>query len=494
MQILGLDINIGFGGDKIKAARKEIDIGPVTKPIVNSRASVKRELPFPNELTGLSKSLRTVTPEFQFDVIPILRKLSKINPDVSQAMNDFVRLANTGHKINFDPSVPADQVDKMRAYLKDASSTWHAGAAGVDGIVNKMFRQIMIGGALSTEWIPNMALNQIDQIRFLEPENVRFVVNKGARTYKPYQKLKNMGLGIIGADKDLKKLNTNQYKYIALNGDLDNPYGIPPYMAVIDPIATQTSMVDNIKNIINMLGILGYLDAKIAKPDMMENETEPAYEARLIQFLTETKERVLEGFADGANVGFIDDHEFDFKATVKSAEGVQGLFEQNELAIASALQYDAIFMGRPGASETLVTVMFTKMLAQLTNVQNIIIQNLEFGYKLALSLAGFSFKDLNVVFKRSTIQDDLKYQQAQEIMVRNQIVKYQYGIIGLEQWADELGYVKPDKKEPRIDINTQDPSGDAAAKKKKEEGKDTSERKTTDKNNTQGTVKKRSNK
>lgn len=471
--------------DKLSLAKKEISIGKKKNIVVSSGASSSRDLPI-NSIEGLMKSMRTAKPGFEFDVIPLIRKLSRINPDVNQALNDFTKLANTGHKITFDPSVGADQIDEMRVFIEESALDWHHGAAGMSGIVNKMFRQLQIGGAISNEWIPNMNLNNIDQIRFINPENIRFVVDKRQKYYHPYQKLKNK---IENYRDDLKKLNTNQYKYYALNGDTDVPYGIPPYLASLDPISTQTKMVDNIKFVIEAMGLLGYIDAKIDKPLQQPGENDKAYEQRLISLLDQMKERVTKGLRDGVNVGFIDDHEFEFKQTTKTAQGVKELYEMNELLIASGLNYDAIFMGRPGATETLVTVMFTKMLAQLTNIQNIVKINLEFGYRLALSLGGFSFKSLKVEFNRSTITDDLKYQQAQEILRRNLIMDYQYGLIGLEDMADKLNYVKPDQKSPRIDINNHDPATGEVKRQKKEKGKDASDKKGRDKKNPQGTVK-----
>jgi hypothetical protein len=129
------------------------------------------------------------------------------------------------------------------------------------------------------------------------------------------------------------------------------------------------------------------------------------------------------------------------------------------------------------------------MIAQLTNIQDVVKDNLEYGYKLALTLGGYKFKNLKVAFNRSTIQDDLKFQQADEIKIRNCVVKYQYGLISLEQMADELGYLKPDEKEPRIDINGEDPIGDASKRKSREDGKNKSDRKGTEKKNPQGKVK-----
>jgi hypothetical protein len=459
------------------------------KVVVNTTPSVSRDNG-KDFLKNLEASLKVVTPEFDFGVIPVIRKLSKINPDVNQALNDFIKLANTGHKIKFDDSVSGEKMEEVRNYLTEEAKNWHTGAAGMNGIVNKMFRQMQVGGALSNEWIPNMSLDGIEEIRFLNPENVRFIVEKKRSKYHPYQQLHHTPLNNKQGFQNLRRLNTNQYKYYALNGDTDLPYGIPPYIAALEPISTQRKMVDNINFIIEMMGILGYIDAKIDKPDQQADENDEAYEKRLNKLLTDFKDRVKEGVRDGISVGFMDDHEFDFKQTAKDARGVKDLFDQNELLIAGGLNYDAIFMGKPGSTETLVTVMFTKMISSLTNIQNIVKENLEFGYKLALTLKGFKFKSLHVEFNKSTVTDNLKYQQAKEILTRNLETHFKYGLISLQQFADELGYESPDQKEPRISLEgAPDAMGDAKKKEDREKDKDKSDRKSRDKSNPQGTVK-----
>lgn len=465
-------------GQQIELLKSEIE-ALKTKPIevedksvvVSPGASSRRDIQ-PDTYNYLDTSLQVITPDFQMEVIPIIRKLAKINPDISQAYNDTVRLANTGHTILFDPRVSSQQIDEMRSFIEEASKSWHVGAAGMNGIVNKMFRQLLIGGALSTEWIPNFELDNLEQIRFVDPETIRFI--QTTKSYHPYQKLRHTW-NLSNPMFNLKKLNTVQYKYYAYNGDTDTPYGYPPYLAALDAIATQKNMISNIKYIVECLGVMGYLDAKIAKPDQQSGESEQAYAARLKQFLTDFKTVLQNGMRDGVSVGFQGEHEYEFKQTAKTAQGATELFDQNEQLIASGLQFDSAFMGRPG-SETVVTILFTKMIAQLVNSQNIVAENLEYGYKLALKLAGFKFKTLKVRFKRSTITDDLKFQQAEEIKIRNCMAKYNYGVISLDQMADELGYETPDQKEPRIDINNVDVSTGAVKKQQREDQKDKSAR------------------
>jgi len=478
---------------QIELIKKDISIDG-KRTIVTPGPSSARDIPVSSAFDVVQASLRVLPTDVQSDiVVPLIRQLVKVNPDASQALNDFVRLANTGHKIKFDPSVGESQVEDMRNFILESSKSWHVGAAGMNGIVNKMLRQVQIGGASSIEWIPNLDLNNLEECRFVNPETIRFVVDKNYKSYQPYQRPHFRH--IIDNIKNLRKLNQLQFKYFALNGDTDLPYGYPPYLAALDSISTQKHMVDNIKFIVTLLGAFGYVSANMEKPDQQAGETDEAYLARLKKLLQEFKQVVQSGTRDGVLVGFKDDHEFEFKETTKNASGVKEIFEQNELLVAAGLGTDPVFMGRPGGTETLVTVMFQKMLSQLRNTQDIISEQLEFGYKFALTLGGFKFKRLHVEFNKSTLTDDLKYQQAQEIKIRNLNELYDQGQISQDQYADEMNLIKPDQQQPRITREQKtagsQPDGkmSPSTKKSVKDGKNKSAKKGRDKNNPRGTVK-----
>ena len=110
---------------------------------------------------------------------------------------------------------------------------------------------------------------------------------------------------------------------------------------------------------------------------------------------------------------------------------------------------------------------------------------LERIYSLELRLAGFNNKGVKVTFGTSTISDELKVQQGLEYKIKNLMTLYAQGIIDQDQFAWEMGYETPAESGPREDYI--DPGSTPAAggiqDKKREEGKDASDRKGRDKNN-----------
>lgn len=393
-----------------------------------------------------------VNMEFISEYIPIIRKLSWINQDVGLAINDMVQLTNTGHRIKFDPGVLGEQQEEMRRHIQVRQKEWGDGIDGMNGLVNKMVSQIWIAGALSNEWVPASDLSKISNLALVNPETIRFSWNKKKLRFNPYQK-QNYETGERVLEK-MVKLNENTFKYFALNGDTEIPYGIPPFLTAMNALSTQGDMDQNIRFIMKQIGLLGFFEALMAKPHQEDGESDEQYAARLVKMLDEAKDNLLSGIGEGIVVGYKEDHEFNFNSTTKNLNGVADIYSQNERLVANGLKVAPEFLGiGSGGAETGINIIFTKMLSQLQNVQKIVAANLKYGYSLELKLAGFNFKHLQVEFNPSTITDELKFQQGMEYKIRNVFNKYQMGVIGQQEAAFELGYDKPDQKEPRGPIS-----------------------------------------
>lgn len=435
----------------------------------------------------LSPNKKLIVPELLLKVLPQIRKLSIVDDNLSLALNDLVLLTNTGHKIKFDPEVPADQVKKMRDHLIEKSKTWVDGVANMDNFAAKLIAQAYLCGCISNEWVPDNDMKGIKSCFMINPENIRWVYDKRKQRYFPYQYTPGtVGDTPLSNVKDTYlKLNSRTYKYFAVNGFGETPYGIPPWLPALRTIAKLYRMDENIDNMLTLMGLLGFLEVKVEKPTQEDGESDVAYIGKLDNFLRKTQKEVVHGMSKGVVTGFMDDHEFEFHPTTKDISGVDYLYGENLKKVANSLKFPGTFMGlnTTGGTETGLSIIFTKMLSQLRNVQNIVGENLSIGYRYELLMAGFKFKTLTVEFNPSTITDLLKTEQANEYKIRNVSNKYNMGIISQEQAADELGYDAPAEKEPRqpIELN--------GAQETREKEKDASDRKTREKNKPQPKVK-----
>ena len=346
------------------------------------------------------------------------------------------------------------------------------------GLINRMICQIMVGGALSTEAVPNTDLTGLSTILFINPEDIRFErENNGV--YQPYQLNRFKGTN----DKpQYIKLNTATYIYVGMYNDTDEPYGIPPFLAALDSIKTQHDMRINFKEIMEIMGMVGFLEAKMEKPARKANESDGAYRARLSKILRDLKVNLKDGMKDGIVTGYIDDHEFKLNSTSASLENLDVPWKMNQQSVANGLGVNSSLIGvQQNNTEGGAGIALSKLISQLQNIQMVIKFALEFYYSLELQLAGMPNKGVEVVFSTSTISDEIKVQQAQEYKIKNVIAKYNQGLISQEQAAWELGYTRPDQSEPRVVEDADDAIN--TPNRKREADKDKSDRKTRDKNN-----------
>ena len=332
-------------------------------PISPGRVSVDEDEPIFLTLRGMTKM---VEPSFRVEVIKLIRDLYKVNPDVSIALQDMFKLANTGHNITF-PNNTDDEAEKMRDHLKEVTKRWSRYTAGVDGLVNKMMVQLMVGGAISVEAVPNKDLKGLSTILFLKPENIIFKREEDG-VYSPYQRNTNS----LVKNGQYIKLNPETYFYAGMYNDTDEPYGIPPFMAALDSLKGQHDMRINFKHIMEICGMVGFLEAKMAKSDQRPNESINAYQARLDRELIRLKKNLKDGMKDGIVTGYIDDHEFKLNSTTKELGNIEIPWNMNQQSVANGLGVNGSIIGVNGVTgDGANGTMLSKMISQLKNIQMI---------------------------------------------------------------------------------------------------------------------------
>lgn len=467
----------GIFKNKPKVPPKE-DFNRDISSITPGRVSVPDDSTFMAKLMGTTQ---IVTPSFRVDVIKLIRNLYKVNPDMSIALQDMFKLANTGHDITF-PNNTDEEANLMREHLKKATKRWAMYTAGMDGLVNKMIVQLMVGGAISLECVPNNDLDGISNIVFIKPDDIIFDRDPNG-VYHPYQ----INHYWASNKNPYIKLNTDTYVYAGMYNDTDEPYGIPPFMAALDSLKAQQDMKINFKHIMELTGMVGFLEAKMVKPDREANESVKAYESRLSRTLTKMKTNLISGMKDGVVTGYIDDHEFELQSTTKDMSNLNIPWDMNQQSVANGLGINGAIIGTGNATEASTGINLSKMISQLKNLQAIVGYVLDFMYSLELRLAGFNNKGMTITWSTTTVTDDVKIQQARQYKIQNCDLLYKAGIISQDQYAWEMGYDSPDQSEPRLSLEDQngvnnDPQ-EANKKKQRQDDKNQSARRSRAKTN-----------
>lgn len=436
-------------------------------------------------VSGLTYSLKDfncmVDPSFRVEVIQLLRNLYKVNPDVSKALQDMYQLTNTGHRIQF-PNNSTKEAESMVDHLKKSIKKWSNYTGGIDGLVNKMIVQLLIGGAISVEGVPNKDLDGLSTIVFIKPDNILFK-RENDGVYIPYQKsYANLA---IGKDTYIK-LNTLTYKYVGMYNDTDEPYGIPPFMAALDSLKGQSDMRINFKHIMENAGLLGFMEVLMEKPMQRATESTNSYIARLDRELFKLKRRLREGMKDGLVVGYKDDHEFKLNSTTQDMGNLNIPWNMNQQSVANGLGVNSALIGiNDTNTEGGAGINLSKLISQLKVIQSLVGNVLEFLYSLELTLAGFNHKGIKITWNPATVSDDIKIQQALQYKVQNLNALYRDGIISMLQYAQEMGYDSPDEEEPRVPIEDQNNGKRAIDDDKRQEDKSKSNRRERDKTKSQ---------
>ena len=431
----------------------------------------------------LDRNLKFVDSSFEFRYVPLIRKLVRVNSSVSQALNTIVELSNPGFTIQFDKSVKEEQATLMRQHIENVAKKWTVAAPGLHGLINKLIAQIYIGGAISGEWVIKNDLSGIKNFAIINPETIRAAYNTSIDEYEYYQAPENWwDLKTVPPDS-LIKLNPFTFQYLILVNDEQAPRPVSPFLSALDDLKSQIQMLKNIGYVSDQLGLMGFLEILLAKPGVKDGESDTAYGTRMSALLRQSKDNIKEGLKDGIVAGFKEDHEFNFHSTTKDTNGVAEIFDINQRMVANGLFINPQFLGGgSGGTETMLSIVFTKMLSQLYNVQTYVGEVITQGLAFELLLAGFTFKKVSLKFNAATVTDNLKLQQAREIKVRVNRVLWSDGVISLSQYAQDLGYDEPDQEEPRNPIdpdkttqaqeaiekdNKQDAAGDKTTREKK---------------------------
>ncbi|MDI6865777.1 phage portal protein family protein [Thermodesulfovibrio yellowstonii] len=353
--------------EKIKSGKlSELSIG---------RVSIEQ----PELFRSLDVRYRFLNPRYPREWLTLIEKAVMLNPDLSQMHELIVDLANTGHRVEIEP--------ENKALSLEINSL--AEALNADSLINQLFSQLVLYGAVSIEVVVDERLKGIKDIVRVSPVTVFFLWNEEQSQYEPYQ--------WIGT-KEPVKLNPYTYVYIPLLTIDGSPYGIPPFLSALSAIEVQEEVRGQLKGLAQKLGLLGFLDLKIPLPSRAPSETDTEYLQRCNGQLEELAKAIVENIQKGVLLHY-EGSEAEFKEVGANASGVREIIELNEQWIISGAKGQPSLLGRTsGSTETWATVAYEQFVRMLQNYQRVIRRAMEYCYKLHALLLGYEFDDINVVF------------------------------------------------------------------------------------------------
>ena len=416
-----------------------------------------------------------------------LYELARSNHDISYAVSNIVELANTPIKIEFDSSVSDSQSEQMLMAIRRAEKDWFEG--GRPMLMNALYRQLAITGALSAEAKPNANLEGVGRVTLLSPKWVYFGYQDSTSSFVPYQQVSGFGGFYEGTNSTFgqayQPLSLKTYQYIAIARDEDNPYAIPPILSAVESTCLESEMLENLNAVVKRLGMFGFTKFSVTAPkrgldaDGMP-ESDAAYADRVADHLAQVEAEVERGMSNGYVVAAkqikkdgTETHslEAEMNASTSDASGAAAVIELVQQIKAAGLKQDPVFLGKNfSTSEALAKVLLKKFSGQLADYQEAVAQFLEHAYGLHLQLLGFNFQRIDVSFE-PPILEDTKTQYESNILkkdyykdLRNQ------GIITQQEFANAMGYDAPANDGPMVDASTiEQPEQEEVAANKMEE-------------------------
>jgi len=371
--------------------------------------------------------LNEINPAFPVEFIEIFKKLAAINPDVSQAVQKITMLGNNGHYLDMTASseyLAGTAVETINKLAKNGFGS----AAGLDGFINKMIRQVMISGALSQESCIENSFSGIKEIYQVKVSTIRFKYIDG--TYCPYQR--------TGAKEIM--LNPVLYSYIPLLSDEDSPYGIPPMLAALKMLYRQESQWDSIDEYTSLWGILGMTHIKTDAPREM-GERDKEYVSRARKYFKDIYDDFVKGVKKGIAVTN-KSTEIAHHNISQSTGNMGNLIQALEQQIASGIDIDPAMLGRTySTTETYATVCYETLLGKIENIRRIIKRSIEHYYSLHLLLSNIP-ADCSVVFNAAPSLKEKEKIEAEKIRQDMVLARLQNKIIDADTAAKELGYEK----------------------------------------------------
>lgn len=420
LSILGRNIfDISFGNRKANLATP-----PGGMP--NARVSKPDDATFAGLISGAKDYLSYLSPGVPPELLELISKLCLIDANFAQAISNIVYLGNNGHQI----VVTASSKLQIRKALKRLNEL--GARIQIDNLINTLFRQLGLYGALSLEWIPLQNLSGIDTFAAVPVHSIRFKHEDGR--YRPYQ---------YTSKGDYIELNETTYMYSALEQDESSPYGIPPFIAAIPSGIIQMYAGENLKAVIKMFGLLGFISLSVEPPDQNPGESDEDYWTRSNGYLTDIATNFgNSNYRDGFAVTW-NNTELKHAPITKDSRGVSEVQKMIDIRQMSGLKMDPALMGRSySTTETYAGVVYSKMLNEIDNFRRLIKGIIEKGYQLDLLMSGIAVKTMSLSFSPNSSLKPKEEAETKKVETEDLILQQDAGWISPDQAAQSKGYEK----------------------------------------------------
>jgi hypothetical protein len=412
-------------------------IGSTTNVV---RTSTEEDSTLSTALGAIEESYAGMSLALPFELYDYVELVALYNADFSQAVDNVKNLANPGFNIVVNAKSEL-KAKKYRDRLNLAERSIKPTHGGLHGIVNGLVRQGAVYGAMCGEWILSADLSDVVDFVFVNPKNIRFFWDKDKQIWQPYQYVdlvmaeEAKSRGLVVKNGNCVELNTNTFYYYNVFGYNNNPYGIPPFLASLEPIGIQRELINNLKSITKKMGMLGIIEVVIERLPKEPEETFSQYLERCKNFLS-NYQGLIQNMVNEGGIVHYDDSEVKNLSIAEKAEGAEKLFTLNEEQVFSGLHSVPSVQGRSySTTETYASVSYEILLRSIGDFTAGAKYIIERGCWLMDKVWGIGVSSIEMQFCENKALNLLQKAQAEAISVNTDLVLWRNKILNQTQVA-----------------------------------------------------------
>lgn len=343
---------------------KPLSAGKLTKTVQGYKTTLS---PYRSRTANVLEGLRKIN-----DEADALQYLRKVNPDVSMAIWNFLRLSNQGHEMDFygvRGRNKGQRIQRLSDEWREFAARVNAiSNAGLDGLIDQLHMSAFMRGAQAVEVEVAETLDDLVDVYPVNPQTVEWSLEErnGRTVWVPYQQQR---LGKV----DLWCAN---FFWVPVDPDIDDPRGTLIMSPVLQAIDFQMQILQDLQAVIHNQGWPRY-DIELMLERVMKAMPQ-AYRAdpkKQKEWLEERVKEVYDAFKSlEPDDTFI--HFDDIK--VGKAQGgevtrsidVRAISEMLDQQMMSGAKQMGAFMNRTsGTTETWSTVQFRIFVGGIISIQ-----------------------------------------------------------------------------------------------------------------------------
>jgi hypothetical protein len=403
--------------------------------------------PHKSRTNDVLKTLRSIS-----DEATAIEFLKKVNPDVSMAVWNFVRMANQGNEMQFYSLGKKTRLTNLESEWRDfAARINEISNSGLDGLIDQLHYSAYLLGAMGVEVEVTADRKDIYDVYPVKPQTIEWELleSNGRKTWVPYQY--NMCEKVY-----LDKQHAN-FIWVPSDPDIGDPRGTLNMSPVLQAIDFQMQILQDLQAVLHHQGYPKN-DISIALEQMMA--ICPAHikndATKLGQWLDEQYSNIvkmLEGMPPDADYVHFDDIKvnMDQGANASRSLDVRAVSELVDIQTLSGTKQMAIFMNRnQGVTETWGSVQFKIFCSGITSCQRGSKRTVEEIARLWLKVKGIQ---ATPVFKHNIVD-----YASEEQRLNNKLLEQQFHAIAVlmkwetnDQAAQEVMKAQKSVGEPPVD-------------------------------------------